>query len=301
MAIVLVGCIAWFISFINDSISRLAIYHNPKTKHNQNGESFWVKITRVFILFLGLSPFVLFSIYISLKFILIPAYNATPDEITSINNATIGVTPIATLVFLFLMRMLMNPTYNNFESIINIGSKEKTNLKKIKEVTLVFKERVNSFFSSYIWITLIIFVFYVLVNMMGSINATMFQNTINSIIPQLNSDSIIVEAAAYFTALIILTFFIEGLLYFGHPVTQTPWLRVKKQIPLTIDTFKTFGLSRKDRLLYCINQGIALLLNTPSQFVSSLKIIFKDMKRIKPLNKKHTLSTYYMEEETEEK
>src|SRR5208283_3206256 len=97
--------------------------------------SFWVKITRVFILFLGLSPFVLFSIYISLKFILIPAYNATPDEITSINNATIGVTPIATLVFLFLMRMLMNPTYNNFESIINIGSKEKTNLKKIKEVT----------------------------------------------------------------------------------------------------------------------------------------------------------------------
>ncbi len=287
--------IAWLISIINDLISRLAIYHDPKS------EPFLKKVFLVFMVYVLLSIPILFSIWISITFIF-STKGLSATEITSLNNAKLMFIPIATLTFLFLMRMLMNPTYNNFDSFLRMSSKGRANFNKVREATIIFKERVNSFFSSFICITLVIFLFYMIVSLWGSPDATSFQNNIGNIIPTLDEGASITLAESYLVSLVILTLFIETVLYIGNPVFKNEYLIEREQRKPTVEVFETFGLKTTDKLFYYANHNRVFLFKLPSEFIPSIKNKIEEIKKFNSLVKKRNSphhSYYYADEMTE--
>jgi hypothetical protein len=294
---ILFAGITWLISIINNLVSRLAIYHDPKS------EPFLKKVFLVFMIYILLSIPVLFSIWVSITFIF-STKDLTATEIISLNNAKLMFIPIATLTFLFLMRMLMNPTYNNFDFLLRIGSNEGANLNKIRETTIIFKERVNSFFSSFICITLVIFLFFMIVSLWGSPDATSFQSNIGNIIPTLDEGSSITLAESYLVSLVILTLFIEIALYVGNPVFKNEWLIKIEQKQLTIEVFETFEMKKTDKLFYYANHYRVFLSKLPSKFIPSIKNKIEEIKKANSLIKRrHSshYSYYYAEERTEDK
>jgi hypothetical protein len=271
------------ISVIDDKISQLALYHQPRTKNNKNGEPFYKKVIMVFWYYLLLTPFVFLSIYISLKFIQISPVSSL-DQIKAINNTIAIFTPSAALIFLFLMRWLMNPTYSSISVILRyrkIDQKDKIIL------TEIIKERIHSFFSSYICITLIIFIFFITVAILESIaqqDISFFENTITLLFStNLDQDTIVKVLIVYLVSLVVLTIINEGVLFKDSPIVQTPWRK---------------GTQRT--LIYYFNPQPSIY-NIPSKTISFLKIQFGFIiKRNKHLNKKRYFSYYYMEETTED-
>jgi len=275
VSLLLFGLFSWMIIRINAQMSALAQYHQPKTNFNKNGESIIVKWIKVSLIFLNLSPFVFFAIFISLKLIFI-SINATQEEITSLNNATIFYTFVGTIVFLFLMRLLMNPTRDNLESLLKIRVREID--KKVIEEAGKFKERILSLFFSYICITLLIFIFYSMVNILGSRNLAGLQERMIPFIPTLDQNFIIVDIASFLLALVIFTTIGEIFLYAGSPIIQTQYQMIKKPKPLTVETFETFGLSKKDLFLYHFRHKISDILNMPLKKISLLRLKFGNFK-----------------------
>ena len=105
--------ISWLIIFVNENLSQLGVYHTPKTRNNSNGEHFFLKLIKTFATYASLLPLVYFSIYITLKFL--PFSDTTTGY-----QGIIKAAPLFAIVFLILMRVLMNPTYINAEKWITL-------------------------------------------------------------------------------------------------------------------------------------------------------------------------------------
>jgi hypothetical protein len=258
----------WLIEHINAHISRLALYHEAKCKFNNNGEPLILKIFLVFISYLNLTVPVFLSIYISIKFLPING-TLTPDEIKSFSDATILYTFIGTLTFLFLMRLLMNPTQANVDVLLKIRviKFDEGIMEEIKK----FKDRIHSFFFSYICITLIIAIFYLLVILEGSQSYSSLEERISLFIPIIDRTTFAIDIVGFFISLTILTLFLEIVLWKAYPVIRIPWKRKTKQEPLTVENFKTFRLSARDWLLYHFNLKVSLIREIPSKAISFFK------------------------------
>jgi hypothetical protein len=195
---------------IDDVISKLATYHTPKSKSNKDGESFGIKFWRVLIAYAFLTLIFSFAIVISLRF----------SGITA-GPAIVLVAPIGTLTFLIIMRLLLNPTWDH--PIVKLKPRE-----KLEDVIKLFKERIFSIFFSYVCITWIVFILYLLVCIGSNIP---FQESINYFFPSLPSlapstelfSDILTLFAAYVVSLFTLAFFAEIFLLRSLPIIQTPW------------------------------------------------------------------------------
>jgi hypothetical protein len=213
------------------------------------------------------------------------------------------ITPLFTIVFLILMRLLMNPTISNVEYLLKLRRKE-PDFELVKKAAETFKERVLTFFSSYISLTLIIFIFYAIIQYYTIVhNPSDLPGTVKFIISSdsiPDQDSILKLAFSYLGLLILFTVLIEIGLWVGTPIIQTRWMSKKKQKPLTVETFEKFRLSKWDSFLYDLNKIISLIREMSSNFVPVLKITFEAIKRRnKRPSKKRNFSYYYMEEMTE--
>jgi hypothetical protein len=265
----LISLITWLIVFVNDNLTRLGAYHVLKTKFCSNGESFYLKVLKVFLIYIGLFLPVYFSIYVSLKFI----------QVVDVKLATQGIielSPLFTIVFLILMRLLMNPTLIDVETLLKLKTRDQ-DFEKIKKAAETFKERVLSFFSSYISLTLIIFFFYMLIQFYiithNPSDASSAMNTIISTESIPDNESISSMIVTYLGLLVFFTFFTEFQLWAGTPIIQTEWKRVNKQKTLGIETFETFGLSKKDKLRYHFNHKLIIpVRNMPSKLRSFLDL-----------------------------
>lgn len=271
---VLIGFISWLIVFVNDNLTRLGMYHTLKTKYEFNGEGLFSKIFKVFTIYVSLFPFVYFSIYISLKFLPF-------SDINLGSQAIIKGGPLFTIVLLILMRLLMNPTYGNTETLLRLQRRE-VSFARLKLNAETFKERILTFFSSYISLTLIVFFFYLLVQYDVLVhNPTALPNIINSIFPSggvPDEDTISALVTTYSALLILLTVTIEIVLWGGVPIIQTRWEVRKTPRPLTVESFEIFGLSKKDLILYYINKQISLVSNMPSEVISFFKLKLGNIK-----------------------
>jgi hypothetical protein len=284
--------ISWVIIFVNSNISQLGTYHTRKTRNNSNGESFFSKLIMVFLTYVSLLPFVYFSIYITLKFL--PFSNTTLGT-----QGIVKAAPLFTIVFLILMRILMNPTYINAGRLLTIR-RMIPKFEIVNEDTEVFKERILTFFSSYISLTLIVFVFYALVEYYIVVhNPSDLPSALESFLPT-NSipdpDTTSALILTYFSLLILSITGIEILLWFDIPIIQTDWEIKRKQKPLTVETFETFKLSDKDLFLYYFHKEISLIRNMPPKFITFLKTSFESIKKSSHHNKNRNISYYSMEE-----
>jgi hypothetical protein len=265
----LISLITWLIVFVNDNLTKLGTYHVLKTKFSANGETFYFKILKVFLIYISLFPPIYFSIYISLKFI----------QVVDVKLATQGIielSPLFTIVFLILMRLLMNPTLIDIETLLKLKTRDQ-DFEKIKKAAETFKERILSFFSSYISLTLIIFVFYAIIQFYiithNPSDASSAMNNILSTESIPDNESINSMIVTYLGILVFFTFFTEFQLWAGTPIIQTEWKRDNKQKPLNIEIFDTFGLSKKDKLCYLFHHRFIIpTCNIPSKLRSFLEL-----------------------------
>jgi hypothetical protein len=263
------------IVFVNDNLSKLATYHSLKTSLNINGEGFLFKLLKVLFIYVSLFPLTYFSIYISLKFI------QTGTDIQIANKGIITLAPLFTIVFLLLMRVLTNPTFDDIEVYLKLKRRE-SNFELIKNSAETFKERNLTFFSSFISITLIVFIlygiiqYYKIMHNPSDIAETVNFITSNESLP--DEESILALASSYFGILTIFTFLTEMGLALSGPIIQTPWKIREAQKPLTVETFETFGLSTKDLLRYRIRHMISDFSKIPTRiifFIQNLGIFEK--------------------------
>lgn len=265
--ICLFGFISWLMIFVNNNLSQLGIYHIRKTKNNCNGENFPIKLIKVFSTYVSLFPLVYFSIYITLKFL--PFSDATIGYQGIIKGA-----PLFTIVFLILMRVLMNPTYTNVDNFLKI-LRRRQNFELVKKNTEIFKERILTFFSSYISLTLIVFILYALVEYYIAVyNPSNIPGIIESIWPASSipdKDTISALILTYLSLFVLFIIGIEIMLWINIPIIQTDWEIARREKPLTIDIFKTFGLSKRDLFIYHFHQKVSLI----SQMLSKTIIFLK--------------------------
>ncbi len=247
-----------FIVFIYDKISKLAIYHEPKTRNCDSGEPFFHKIIKVFWYYLCLTPFVFLSIYISLKFIQIISTSSL-DQIKNQNTSLALLTPTIALIFLFLMRWLMNPTYSKLHSFLKIRSKSPVN-KDTEKMAEIFKERVHSLFSSYICMTLIISLFFITATIATSVIArdlSFFSNTMTSLFStSLTGDMVIESLILFIISLAILTIIIEVILLTEFPIIRVQWVCEERNKPF-------YNLNR---------EFIPTVYKIPSKMISLIKV-----------------------------
>jgi hypothetical protein len=266
--LILFSLVSWLIVFVNDNLSRLGTYHTLKTKFNSNGEGFVPKLIKVFLIYISLFLPTYFSIYISLKFLQV-------TDVSIAGRGIITLTPLFTIVFLILMRHLMNPTVNNIETLLKFWRKE-PDFEVIKKAAETFKERILTFFSSYISLTLIVFVMYLIVQYYTVIhNPSNLAGTVNLIVSQdsiPDQDTISTLTISYLGLLVFFMLLVEIGLFLGTPIVQASWKVKKHQKQLTVETFETFGLSKKDLLRYHFNRVISLIRQMPSKTVAFLKI-----------------------------
>jgi hypothetical protein len=269
-ALLLIGFFLWLIERVNSHTAKLATYHEGKSKFNNKGENFFLKCFLVFVSYLNLSMPVFFSIYISI--ILMPTPdNLTLDEAKLYYDAVIFYTFVGTLVFLFIMRFLTNPTRENYLILLKFRRVRLDN--KLFEDIRIFKERILSFFFSYICITLIIAIFYFIVCLRASQSLGGFESKIVRFIPIIDQTTLIVYTIAFFTALILFTIVIEMVLWMDHPIIKLPLEKKENQETLTVENFETFRLSQKDLLLYHFNHRLVIpIITVPPKFYSLLKL-----------------------------
>ncbi len=198
-----------FILSINEVLSRLAIYHSPKTQNNVNGEPFLLKVWNVLITYVFLSLFFFVAILVTMRF----------SGITNLDGSVIS-SEIGTIFLLIVIRWLLNPTET--ASLQRSYPKEKA-----KDAIKIFKERIVSLFLSYICITWIIFVLYLIVNIAGGVS---FQTSINYFVPNdlFQPGSLLMLFISYSVSLIFLTLITEAALRWFVPIDQTPWETTKK-------------------------------------------------------------------------
>jgi hypothetical protein len=265
--LILFSLISWLIVFVNDNLSRLGKYHSLKTRLNSNGEGFVQKLFKVFLIYISLFLPTYFSIYISLKFLQV-------TDVSIAGRGIITLTPLFTIVFLILMRYLMNPTINNIEILLKLRRKE-PDFEELKKAAETFKERILTFFSSYISLTLIVFVMYLIVQFYTVINnPSNLASTVNTIVSQdsiPDQDTISTLTISYLGLLVFFMFLVESGLFLGTPIVQASWKVQRHSKQLTVETFETFGLSKKDLLRYHINRIISLIHQMPSKAGAVLK------------------------------
>ncbi|MGD1005235.1 MAG: hypothetical protein ABR887_07420 [Methanoregulaceae archaeon] len=200
---VLILYVGLLILTIDVGMTKLATYHTPKTQYNINGEPFGVKFWRVLIVYAFLSLIIFIAIIITLRF----------SGITNV-AASLLVAQMGTVVLLILMRLLLNPTWDH--SLIKLKPEEKP------EVTIkLFKERIFSLFFSYVCITWIVFMLYLLVSIGGNVQLS---EAINYFIPpDLDLNAIIMLTVSYAASLFVLALVTELFLLRSLPIVQTPW------------------------------------------------------------------------------
>ncbi|MFA4850662.1 MAG: hypothetical protein WC626_13135 [Methanoregula sp.] len=273
--LILFTLISWLIVFVNDNLSRLGTYHSIKTKYNSNGEGFVLKLFKVFLIYISLFLPTYFSIYISLKFLQV-------TDVSIAGRGIITLTPLFTIVFLILMRHLMNPTINNIEILLKFRRKE-PDFEVVKKAAETFKERILTFFSSYISLTLIVFVLYLIVQYYTVIhNPSGLAGTVNLIVSQdsiPDQDTISTLTISYIGLLVFFMFWVEIGLFIGTPIIQASWNVKRPQKPLTVETFETFGLSKKDLLRYRFNHMVSYIRQMPSKAIAFLKIKLRHHER----------------------
>jgi hypothetical protein len=294
--ILLMGFISSLLVFVNDNLTKLGKYHTQKTRYNSDGEDFILKVIKVFAIYVSLFPLVCFSIYITLKFL--------PFSNTQIGyQGIITLTPLFSIVFLIVMRFLMNPTWDNVEKVLKIRGRE-SDYESIKKVAEVFKERILTFFSSYISLTLIVFVLYAIIEWYIVVqHPSELPNAMNSIVsinnlPDPDTASALIKT--YFSVLIFFMVAFEILLWIYVPIIQTNWEVRRQPKPLTVENFEKFRLSTLGLIHYNLNKDISFIRQIPSNFIPSLKVAFETInRRNKHLNKKRNFSYYYMAEMNE--
>lgn len=191
-----------FIFGINEALSRLAIYHAPKTQYNCHGEPFYIKVWKVFTFYVFLSIFFFVAILVTMRF----------SGITNLDGAVIS-SEIGTIFLLIIIRLLLNPTSDiHLKGIYPKESREGA----IK----IFKERIVSLFFSYLCITWMIFILYLLVNIGVNI-----RTSLDYFVPPdlFDLSSISLVFFSYIISLFVLTLITEGFLRWRLPIDQTPW------------------------------------------------------------------------------
>jgi hypothetical protein len=191
-----------FIFGINEALSRLAIYHSPKTRYNCHGEPFYIKVWRVFTLYVFLSIFFFVAILVTMRF----------SGITNLAGAVIS-SEIGTIFLLIIIRLLLNPISDIYLKGIYPKESREGAIK-------IFKERIVSLFFSYLCITWMVFILYLLVNIGVSI-----QISLDYFVPSdlFDLSSISLLFFSYVISLLILTLITEGFLRWCLPIDQIPW------------------------------------------------------------------------------
>ena len=196
-----------FILCINEGMSRLAIYHSPKSRNNCNGEPFYRKFFEVLMIYIFLSLFFFVAILVTMRF----------SGITNLDGSII-VSEIGTLFLMIMIRLLLNPTSEHL--VKKIYPNESTAIA-IK----IFKERIISLFFSYLCITWIIFSLYLLVKISEGVT---FQSSVGYFIPTDFPDAIFFIIITYGVSLFVLTLVTEIYLRLLLPFEQTPWVNKRE-------------------------------------------------------------------------
>jgi hypothetical protein len=172
----------------------------------------------------------------------------------------------------------MNPTVDNIDILLKLRRKE-PDFEVLKKAAATFKERILTFFSSYISLTLIVFVLYLIIqyyavihspsNLAGTVNIIVSPDSIP------DQETISELTISYIELLIFFMFFVEIGLFVGTPIIQDTWNVKRSQKPLTVETFETFGLSKIDLFCYRFKHFISDIRKMPSKAVAFLKVTLR--------------------------
>lgn len=272
IAFLLIIIFSYLITFVNNHMSKLATYHEIQTGNNPNGEWIFSKFGLVLMSYLNLILPIFISLWISLKLIFL-SLTVPQGEAETIDEAILIYSLVGTLVIFVLMRFLMNLTEKDVGSVLKVRVGEIN--ENVKDKVRKFKERILSLFFSYVFITLLIFIFFLLANLYGSQNGETFYQRMHPFLINVDPTVIPTYVLSFFIALVILAAGTEILLITGRPIIQDRRIKNNKSRPLTLETFETFKLSRRDLFRYYLNHKVVpSIRNMPSKAISFIQLKF---------------------------
>lgn len=155
------------INYSSNQITSLGIYHSiDKTEDCETTEQLWLKVIRVAAINVNLSPLFIIAYY----------YILTSALKSNLTTTTVIFSSVFTLITIVILRLSANPSekhcYPDVIQHVTIADLEKRN-KRINKILDTYKERILSFYFSFVCATLILasitFVFSIMTEDLSSI------------------------------------------------------------------------------------------------------------------------------------